>query len=1009
MKSMQAAARGAQEALGLEGPSHMKGLQVFIADIRNCQTKDQEQRRVEKELAKIRQNFTNTKNISGYDKKKYVWKLLYAYMLGYEVDFGHFQAVELCSSSKFSEKTAGYLAISLLLADNNDILRLVVNSLKSDMNSNEHAAALALNTVANIGGSEFADNLFADISKILLHPANHRSAYIKRKACICLLRLYRRDADSLQPSLWRQKLAALFHDQDVGLLTSASGLMLAILEQGAYQIEEWAEVIPSVAQCLHNMVQNKCPKDYEYYSVAAPWLQTKLLRILQFFPIRMFTHETVHGVNSVLHNILTKPAAQRPLPSMGAGSKKCRKADAERQNRSNAEHAILFEAMNLMIHLEEACDADSTRTAAGLLGAFVSSPDPNIRYLGLETMARLATNVGTHEQLDRYRNLIFEKMHETDISIRRQALNLLYALCRPENWQQIVDELLQILGASDALLQEELVLKIAILAEKNAPDFGRYVDVVFKILESAPESVGDDVWYRVVQVVTGFDDGDDRGAQERDRLQRHAAGKSFQALSGSSRALHDTLVKLSAYLIGEFGHLLPDQIHPRAKFEALCKHYSRGSTQAKSVIVLAVAKLLNATRELGQTIKPFLEDMQEDQNVELQQRACELMHLIRDEDMLDHVLFPMPQYADSVQQNNPLIQRLKFQTKSRAHTRAQLEEAAKSEGGVYKQGVSGRINNGSATNMMHANGSEHNLRSPAQGQRRVTGDNGSDSESGSESSEEGDRAGAAGAANDVGLGARELWQQLCITPQGRFFSSPSLILDLHHEYQAFTGRLTITFTNPLRAPIGNIQVYVPEVPHLRVQEFRAVPKVLGPGQTAQHLLQVHCMAPFLQPAKYQVEYNDGQQQRQLPLMLPAVMTKFVTPAAIQVDQFHQFFESFAGPPREGVVIAQAKTPPQQWGNYLSKGFGMHVIQDGPSGTLASGTLQTGTPDPQKPGQTMTVPVMVRLDYDAGRQMARLSVRTQHEQVTAALQQVLQTYLLVPPQQQGGGGKGGGYP
>ena len=63
--------------------------------------------------------FANPKSLSGYDKKKYVWKLLYAYMLGYDIDFGHFQAlilqdlglvsqaVELCSASKFSEKTAG--------------------------------------------------------------------------------------------------------------------------------------------------------------------------------------------------------------------------------------------------------------------------------------------------------------------------------------------------------------------------------------------------------------------------------------------------------------------------------------------------------------------------------------------------------------------------------------------------------------------------------------------------------------------------------------------------------------------------------------------------------------------------------------------------------------------------------------------------------------------------------------------------------------------------------------
>lgn len=35
-----------------------------------------------------------------YDKKKYVWKLLYIYMLGYPVEFGHKQASDLIAAGK---------------------------------------------------------------------------------------------------------------------------------------------------------------------------------------------------------------------------------------------------------------------------------------------------------------------------------------------------------------------------------------------------------------------------------------------------------------------------------------------------------------------------------------------------------------------------------------------------------------------------------------------------------------------------------------------------------------------------------------------------------------------------------------------------------------------------------------------------------------------------------------------------------------------------------------------
>ncbi|KAF4736806.1 AP-2 complex subunit alpha-2, partial [Perkinsus olseni] len=99
------------------------------------------------------------------------------------------------------------------------------------------------------------------------------------------------------------------------------------------------------------------------------------------------------------------------------------------------------------------------------------------------------------------------------------------------------------------------ILKIAILAEVNAPDPTWYVDVVFKMLEYSPESVSQDVWFRVVQVVTGFVNSDDVDDDTLDIVQQYAAEKGMEACKSSSYP-HETLVKLAAYLMGEFGHFL---------------------------------------------------------------------------------------------------------------------------------------------------------------------------------------------------------------------------------------------------------------------------------------------------------------------------------------------------------------------------------------------------------------------------------------------------------------------
>lgn len=42
--------------------------------------------------------------MDGYQKKKYVCKLLFIFLLGHDIDFGHMEAVNLLSSNKYTEK-----------------------------------------------------------------------------------------------------------------------------------------------------------------------------------------------------------------------------------------------------------------------------------------------------------------------------------------------------------------------------------------------------------------------------------------------------------------------------------------------------------------------------------------------------------------------------------------------------------------------------------------------------------------------------------------------------------------------------------------------------------------------------------------------------------------------------------------------------------------------------------------------------------------------------------------
>ena len=674
-------------------PSGMKGLTSFVSDIRNCQSREAERKRVDKEMAKIRVKFSNDQTLSGYDRKKYVWKLLYCFMLGYEVDFGHIQAVNLCSSVKYSEKLAGYLACSLLLSDSPDVLRLIINVVKSDLHSkSDPIAALSLHALANVGGPEFAENIFSDVARLFVDES--ASAYVRKKASLCLLRLHRRDPDLIVASEWAPKLEqAIANNRNLGFLTSCMSLIIGILETQSPDASraEWAECLRHCIVVLSQLVTQDVPGDYLYYSIGAPWLQVKIFRLIQFFPPESIDAAVLLRLNDILARLVTSPsvvaspeaAAVKTSPTKSVAS---RIKDSERLNRTNAENAILFEAINVVVHLGDKVEREVRRNAANLLGSFVSAPEANTRYLGLEALARLADNAvrddvviaaSEHKLFDKFKSLIASQLHETDVSVRRQALNLLYVICDRDNWQGIVDELLQVLANRDVLLEEELVLKIAILAEANAPDPTWYVDVVFKMFEYAPDSVGEEVWFRAVQVVVATEDA---------AVALHAARKAYEALGGSTGRQtypHDSMMRLAAYIIGEFGYNLVNakKVTSLRLVELLHTHFSHMSARCKGICLTAFAKILNAApgnKALRDEVCMHIEALKDSSDPDLQQRACELLYVIRSErdTLLEKVLAVIPPPTGGMKRN-PLVQRLKMQTRSRAAPRRALEVAVK--------------------------------------------------------------------------------------------------------------------------------------------------------------------------------------------------------------------------------------------------------------------------------------------------------------------------------------------
>ena len=182
-------------------------------------------------------------------------------------------------------------------------------------------------------------------------------------------------------------------------------------------------------------------------------------------------------------------------------------------------------------------------------------------------------------------HIILKSLRENDISIRRRALDILYLMASTETSDKIVQELLNYSEEwADILIKEELVLKIAILAERFAENLQWYIDVVVRLVSSSGDYITDDIWFRIIQMITGF------GKESNPELQKYAAQKLFNTLRLAH--VHETLVAIGSYVLSEYsGYLVELGKEPLVIFETINKHYPNTSEKVKAMILNSYAKL----------------------------------------------------------------------------------------------------------------------------------------------------------------------------------------------------------------------------------------------------------------------------------------------------------------------------------------------------------------------------------------------------------------------------------
>ncbi|XP_039681828.1 AP-2 complex subunit alpha-2 isoform X3 [Perca fluviatilis] len=928
----------------------MRGLAVFISDIRNCKSKEAEIKRINKELANIRSKFKGDKALDGYSKKKYVCKLLFIFLLGHDIDFGHMEAVNLLSSNKYTEKQIGYLFISVLVNSNSELIRLINNAIKNDLSSrNPTFMCLALHCIANVGSREMAEAFASEIPRILV--AGDTMDSVKQSAALCLLRLYKTSPDLVLMGEWTSRVVHLLNDQHMGVVTAAISLITCLSQKNP---DEFKTCVSLAVSRLSRIVSSASTdlQDYTYYFVPAPWLSCKLLRLLQCYPPP--EDGAVKGrLVECLETILNK--AQEPPKS-------------KKVQHSNAKNAILFEAISLIIHYDS--EPNLLVRACNQLGQFLQHRETNLRYLALESMCTLASSEFSHEAVKTHIETVINALKtERDVSVRQRAADLLYAMCDRSNAKQIVAEMLSYLETADYSIREEMVLKVAILAEKYAVDYSWYVDTILNLIRIAGDYVSEEVWYRVIQIVINRDD-----------VQGYAAKTVFEALQAP--ACHENMVKVGGYILGEFGNLIAGdpRSSPLVQFNLLHSKFHLCSVPTRALLLSAYIKFINLFPETKATIQEVLRcDSQiRNSDVELQQRAVEYLKLssIASTDVLATVLEEMPPFPE---RESSILAKLKKKKGPGAVSVTELEDS-KREGGE----LNGGSDRGPDTAAMAAsNASTPSPSADLLGIRSAAPVGAAPTSAGSllvDVFSEAGPAAPSAAVNDDGF------LRFVCKNNGVLFENQLLQIGIKSEYRQNLGRMYLFYGNKTSVQFASFTTTVSCPGELQSQlnvQTKAVEPLVEGGAQIQQVLNIECLTDFSEAPLLNIKFRYGGALQNLTLKLPVTINKFFQPTEMASHDFFQRWKQLSQPAQEAQKIFKAN---HSMDTEVLKakllGLGTALLDDvdpNPENYVCAGVIQT---------KGQQVGCLLRLEPNAQAQMYRLTLRCSKDSVSKRLCELL---------------------
>uniref|UniRef100_A0A0K0DF82 AP-1 complex subunit gamma n=1 Tax=Angiostrongylus cantonensis TaxID=6313 RepID=A0A0K0DF82_ANGCA len=572
-------------------------LRDLIRQVRAARTMAEERAVVDRESANIRENFREDESPW---KCRNIAKLLYIHMLGYPAHFGQMECMKLVAQPRFTDKRIGYLGAMLLLDERSEVHLLVTNSLKNDLNATtQFVTGLALCTLGSICSAEMCRDLANEVERLV----KSSNTYIKKKAALCAFRVVRKVPELME--VFISCTRSLLGEKNHGVLMGATTLVTEMCERSPDVLNHFKKLVPNLVRILKNLLMSGYSPEHDVTGISDPFLQVKILRLLRV--LGKDDPRATEEMNDILAQVFFL----------------------------NVGNAILYETVLTIMEIKS--ESGLRVLAVNILGRFLLNPDKNIRYVALNTL--LKTVAIDYQAVQRHRTTVVDCLKDPDVSIRKRALELCFALMNKTNIANMTKEILIFLETADPEFKSECASKMYVATERYSPNHEWHLDTMITVLRLAGNFVPDEVVSCMIQLISSHSE-----------LQHYGALQLFRAAQHDSMNAQP-LLQVAFWTIGEFGDLLlqpadadsakVEESDVIAVFEAVLPS-TLTSLSTKCFAVMALAKLATRFGPTVDRINALVRANQAHIHLELQQRSVEFSRLLDCGDIKYGLLERMP-------------------------------------------------------------------------------------------------------------------------------------------------------------------------------------------------------------------------------------------------------------------------------------------------------------------------------------------------------------------------------